>query len=225
MEIASVNDRLSGAGDKLGAMSSDEPTDPGNPAGGYLVIAGRIPELDAAVAAGDREKAIEILGRAGMTDRVPFAVNALFARPEDYGYPKPPDAAVNDDDDDWEEDEPTRVQFTLTVISDEPIDELQRLLQPSIRPRQPDQAFMYDIHHFNVEDDNWETRGDAVDAGVLKAVDALEATGVGLEKLSPPNAWVRAHFTFTPGAETITAEAVRRLAAYNSVLWIDVLGG
>ena len=205
-------------------MSSDEPTDPGSPEGSYLVIAGRIPELDAAVAAGDREKAIEVLGRAGMTDRVPLAVDALFARPEDYGYPKPSGVA-DDEDDNWEEDEPTRVQFTLTVISDEPIDELQHLLHRSVRPREPDHAFMYSIHHFSLKDDNWETRGDAVDAGVLKAVDALEATGVELERLSPPNAWVRALFTFTPGAETVTAEAVKRLAEYNAVLWIDVLGG
>jgi len=205
-------------------MSSGEQADPGTPEGSNLVIAGRIPELDAAVASGDREKAIAVLGRAGMTDRVPLAVDAIFARPEDFGYPNPSGVADNEEDD-WEEDEPTRVQFTLTVISDDPIDELQHLLQRSVRPREPDHAYMYDIHHFNLEDDNWETRGDEVDAGLLTAVDALEATGVEMERLTPPNAWVRALFTFTPGAETITAEAVKRLAEYNAVLWIDVLGG
>ena len=103
-------------------MSSGEQADPGTPEGSNLVIAGRIPELDAAVASGDREKAIAVLGRAGMTDRVPLAVDAIFARPEDFGYPNPSGVADKEDDD-WEEDEPTRVQFTLTVISDDPIDE------------------------------------------------------------------------------------------------------
>jgi hypothetical protein len=210
-------------------MSPSEPKQTGTTGSDHLVIAGRIPDLDAAINAGDRSKAIEVLAQTGMTDRVPLVVDAIFGNLADYGYPPSPIASEagdpDEEDEDWEEDEPTRVQFTLTVISDHPIDELQHLLQQAIRPRQPDDAFTYKLHHFSLVDDDWQSRADAVDAGVLEALDALEATGVALERLTPPNAWVRAHFTFTPGAETITATAVKRLAAYEAVLWVDVLGG
>jgi hypothetical protein len=210
-------------------MSPSEPKQPGTTESDHLVIAGRIADLDAAVNARDRAKAIEVLDQAGLTDRVSLMVDTIFANPADYGYPPSPIASEAGDEDeegeDWEEDEPTRVQFTLTVISDYPIDELRHLLQQAIRPRQPDHAFMYKLHHFSLADDDWQTRADAVDAGVLEALDALDATDVALERVTPPNAWVRAHFTFTPGAETITATAVKRLAAYEAVPWIDVLGG
>ena len=212
-------------------MSSSEPKKPDTTDRERWLFAGRNDDFDAAVIARDTSKAIEVLFhrfQASFTYQFSLLVDKVFANPADYGYP--PSLAASEDgdeDEDAEEDDPTRVHFTLTVISEHPIDELERFLQPPRprRPRRPDDAFMYPVHRFYVEDDDWRSRGDAVDAGVLEAIDVLDATGVALERLTPPNAWVRAHFTFTPGAETITAAAVKRLAAYNAVLWIDVDGG
>jgi hypothetical protein len=126
------------------------------------------------------------------------------------------------DDDEFEELDPTRVIFTLSVMSDDPIPALLGMPGRTRAPR-PDDGELYTIHHFDVTDDDWMTRGDAVDAALNEAFDKLDATGLSPEELSAPGVWVRALFTFNPGSETIHARVVQRMAKYHTTIWIDSL--
>jgi hypothetical protein len=126
------------------------------------------------------------------------------------------------DDNEEEDDDPTTVIFTLSVISDHEIAGLESFFEPPRRPRD-DETRIYTIHHFKVVDDDWSTRGDSVDAGLLEALDRLDATGIPPQELRGEDVWVRALFTFSPGAETITSDVIERLAKYHVTIWIDTL--
>ena len=125
-----------------------------------------------------------------------------------------------EDSDELDEDEPTRVIFSLIVNSDEPIAALAHFPGRTRAPR-PDDDYLYDIFHADFEDDNWDTRADKLDAAVNDGLDLLDASGVDPEGLAGPDVLVRAFFTFDPGAETIQASVVKRLAGYNATIWID----
>ncbi|HEY4269235.1 MAG TPA: hypothetical protein VGM94_13690 [Galbitalea sp.] len=122
--------------------------------------------------------------------------------------------------DELEEDEPTRVIFSLIVNSGSPIAALAHFPARTRAPR-PDDDYFYDIFHAEFEDDNWNTRSDKLDAAVNDALDLLDASGVDPDGLAAPGVHVRAFFTFDPGAETIQASVVKRLAGYNAAIWID----
>jgi hypothetical protein len=127
---------------------------------------------------------------------------------------------VPEEPDELEEDEPTRVIFSLIVNSDKPIAALAHFPGRTRAPR-PDDDYHYDIFHADFEDDNWDTRADKLDAAVNEGLDLLDASGVDPEGLAAPDVLVRAFFTFDPGAETIQASVVKRLAGYNATIWID----
>ena len=126
-----------------------------------------------------------------------------------------PDEVESDD-----EREPTRVIFSLTVNSESPIAALEKFPGRN-RPPRPDDDYHYAIFHTDFEDDHWETRADKLDAAVNDALDLLDSSGVQRETLAAPDVLVRAFFTFDPGAETIQANLVERLAGYHAAIWID----
>ena len=65
------------------------------------------------------------------------------------------------------------------------------------------------------------TRADALDAAVNVGLDRLDASGVDPQNLDRSGVLVRAFFTFSPRAETISAESVKRLAQYHATIWVD----
>jgi hypothetical protein len=127
---------------------------------------------------------------------------------------------VPEESDEREEDEPTRVIFSLLVNSDTPIAELAHF-PGRTRPPRPDDDYLYDIFHADFEDDNWDSRADKLNAAANDGLNLLDASGVDPERLAAPDVVVRAFFTFDPGAETIEASVVKRLAGYSATIWID----
>jgi hypothetical protein len=127
------------------------------------------------------------------------------------------DATEAQDD---EEDEPTRVIFSLTVHSDHPIAALAGLTGRKRQQKKTDDYF-YEVLLASFEDRDWSSRADKLDEVVTSAIDRLEATRVDLDELAQDDVSVRAFFTFDPGAETIRAELVSRLARIHAAIWID----
>jgi len=55
-----------------------------------LFAAGLLGQFDAAIDAGDRARAIELLGKVSMSEeRAAETVDAVLANPSKYGYPRP----------------------------------------------------------------------------------------------------------------------------------------
>jgi hypothetical protein len=129
---------------------------------------------------------------------------------------------IDSDDraDQLEADEPTRVIFSLSVNSETPIAALHDFPARTRAPR-PNDDFYYDVYHADFEDSNWDSRAQSLDSAVNAALDLLDASGVAKSEFESSDAAVRAFFTFDPGAETITAGVVKRLAEYNATIWID----
>ncbi|HWT44645.1 MAG TPA: hypothetical protein VN085_01715 [Vicinamibacterales bacterium] len=114
----------------------------------------------------------------------------------------------------------TRVIFSLLVNSNEAIDRLAELATARRSP-EPDDDFLYTISKVSFSEDDWQVRADRLDEAVSAALDRLEATGVDLELLATDGVFVRAFFTFSPGAETISANLVARLARVHATIWIE----
>jgi hypothetical protein len=72
-------DAVSGQRPDFGGMTSNE----------RLFAAGSLGQFDAAIDAGDRERAIELLGRVSVSeDGAAATVDAVLANPSKYGYPR-----------------------------------------------------------------------------------------------------------------------------------------
>jgi hypothetical protein len=117
-------------------------------------------------------------------------------------------------------DEQTLVSFSLTVLSPHPIDDLTPYAATTLVAR-ADDDFMYGIYKSGFEDSDDSTRADRLHEVASEALDLLDATGVSPSELHHDDVRVRAFFTFDPGAETIRAEIVGRLARINATIWID----
>ncbi len=117
----------------------------------------------------------------------------------------------------------TLVSFSLTVLSPHPIYDLTPFAAPTLVAR-ADDDFMYGIYKTGFEDADDSTRADRLHEIVAEALDLLDATGVSPSELQHEEVRVRAFFTFDPGAETIHADIVRRLARINATIWIDANG-
>jgi hypothetical protein len=118
------------------------------------------------------------------------------------------------------EEDRSHVIFTLLVNSEHPIEALAGFAGRTRAPK-PDDDYLYRIHHFKFDEPGWSERAEQLDAGVRHGLDLLDATGVTPEELRHPDVWVRAHFTFPLGAETIGAEVVERLGRIHATVWID----
>ena len=114
----------------------------------------------------------------------------------------------------------TLVSFSLTVLSPHPIDDLRPFAAPTVLGRADDDV-IYGIFKAGFEDGDDATRADRLREMVTEALDLLDATGVSPSELDHEDVRVRAFFTFDPGAETIPADLVRRLARINATIWID----
>jgi hypothetical protein len=124
------------------------------------------------------------------------------------------------EDENEEDDESTRVIFSLTVHSDHPIAAFAGFPGRK-RPQTETDDFFYELLMTSFEDGDWSSRADKLEAAVTIAIDRLEATKVDLAELAQDDVSVRAFFTFGPGAETISAELVERLARIHATIWID----
>ncbi|MDP9027849.1 MAG: hypothetical protein M3N46_09920 [Actinomycetota bacterium] len=117
-------------------------------------------------------------------------------------------------------DEQTLVSFSLTVLSPHPIDDLVPFAAPTLVAR-TDDDFMYGIYKTGFEDADESTRAERLHELVVEALDLLDATGISPSELHHDEVRVRAFYTFDPGAETIRADVVKRLARINATIWID----
>jgi hypothetical protein len=73
-------DAVSGQHPDFGGMTNNE----------RLFTAGLLQQFDAAIDAGERERAIEILGQVSVSeDSAVATVDAVLANPSTYGYPRP----------------------------------------------------------------------------------------------------------------------------------------
>jgi hypothetical protein len=119
-------------------------------------------------------------------------------------------------------DDETQVIFRLTVQAERPLEGLADLrVFENRKGRLPDDEVFYDVAHASFEDGDWNSRADKLDAAVRHALDRLEASGVDPQDLRRPDVFVRAFFTFGPGAETLSADIIERLAMYHATVWID----
>ena len=72
-------------------MSDERPNYSAMTVNERLFVARRVGAFDAAINAGDREKAIEILGEVDMTaDDAAWTVDTTLANPTKYGCPREP---------------------------------------------------------------------------------------------------------------------------------------
>lgn len=116
------------------------------------------------------------------------------------------------------------VIFSLTVQSMHPIPALETLRQRERipgKPRPDDEYFYSAGPTFSFDEEDWQPRADKLDHAVDEALRILEATGVNNNDLAHEDVFVRAFFTFWPGAQTISAEIVERLARVHATIWID----
>jgi len=124
-----------------------------------------------------------------------------------------------------EEDETgTYVIFSLSVDAEPPKNTLSDI-PGRRRPRRPDDDFHYDFGQVSFDEARWDVRADRLDAVVNDALDRLEATGVDPGELKQEDVLVRAFFTFDPGAETLRASVIERLARWHATIWIDANQG
>ena len=121
------------------------------------------------------------------------------------------------------DDARTLVSFSLTVLSPHPIDALAPFAAPSLVARAADD-FMYGISKVGFEDPDEATRSERLNRVVREALDLLDASGISPSELHHPDVRVRAYYTFDPGAETISADIVSRLARVKATIWIDSNG-
>jgi len=119
-----------------------------------------------------------------------------------------------------DDEDATQVIFSLSVNSDEAIDRLADFATVRRSPK-PDDDFLYTISKVDFSEDDWRIRADRLDEAVSAALDRLEETGVDLGLLAAETVFVRAFFSFSPGAETISADLVVRLARVHATIWID----
>ena len=123
------------------------------------------------------------------------------------------------------DDEPgTYVIFSLSVISEHEIAAFRGIAGRK-RPPRPADNFFYDFGQDSFTDSNWNSRADKLDSLVSAALDRLEATGVDPTELAHDDVFVRAYFTFDPGAETIQPAVIERLARIHAGIWIDANEG
>ena len=122
----------------------------------------------------------------------------------------------------------SRLTFSLSIVSERPLVALAGFERRWPRRRdEGDEAarlggnHLYGIGRFSVEETDWATRADLVDAGISGVLERLDATGIGLGELNRADVYVRAYFTLPPGAETIRADTLERLSAINATLWLD----
>jgi len=123
-------------------------------------------------------------------------------------------------DDEDADDDATGVIFSLMINSVGELPELAPFRHERRRPR-PDDDTLYQIGTVSFEDDDWQSRAERLDAEVHGLLDRLDATGIDPTRLHDDDVLVRAYFTFDPGAETISAEVVARLARIHATIWID----
>ncbi len=119
-----------------------------------------------------------------------------------------------------DDEDATHVIFSLLVNSEESIDQLAAFATPRRSPK-PDDDFLYTIGSVSFSEDDWRRRADRLDQEVTAALDRLDATGVDVGLLADDAVLVRAFFSFSPGAETISAALVARLARIHATIWID----
>jgi len=81
---------ISNFGTTVGDVSGQPPDVGGMTVNERLFTAGLIGEFDAAINAGDRHRAIELLKQAAVSeDSAATTVDAVLANPSKYGYPRP----------------------------------------------------------------------------------------------------------------------------------------
>ena len=74
----------------LDYMSRSRPNYSGMTVNERLGVAGLFPEWNAAIAAGDRQRAIDVLGRVDIDEtRASSTVDTTLADPSKYGFPNP----------------------------------------------------------------------------------------------------------------------------------------
>ena len=84
-EVVKSNDRWNCS---LARMSRPRPDYSGMTVNERLSAAGLLPQWDAAIAAGDRQRAIDVLGRIDMDEtRASPTVDATLGDPSKYGFP------------------------------------------------------------------------------------------------------------------------------------------
>ncbi|WP_406246137.1 hypothetical protein ACI7YT_13795 [Microbacterium sp. M] len=108
------------------------------------------------------------------------------------------------------------VVVSFTVIAARPIDGLVRYLRES---RTPDGEFFYDLGTETFEELEAENRADRLDAAINGMLDLVEH--VPRSMFHDPHVFVRLYLTFGRGAETVSADALRRMADVNATMWID----
>ncbi|RKR75927.1 hypothetical protein [Frondihabitans australicus] len=115
------------------------------------------------------------------------------------------------------------VIFSLLVNSEERLDALAGF-PGRARAAAPVDDHLYEVYETSFDDADWASRAERLDSCIHEAVDALVGTGVSLDALGADDVLVRAFFTFPRGAETLSAEAVQRLASCHATIWIDFHG-
>jgi hypothetical protein len=115
-------------------------------------------------------------------------------------------------------DSQTHVIFSLSVNADEPIHAFAHILD-SAKATVSD--YFYDFGTTRFDESEANARAERLETAVIAAIDSLESTGVTRAELERDDVLVRAYFTFGPGAETISANLVQRLAKIQATIWID----
>jgi hypothetical protein len=127
---------------------------------------------------------------------------------------------TSDDADD--PDAATSVIFSLSIHSEHPIAAFAGVPGRRRSPR-PDDDFFYNFGTVTFSERDSATRADRLEAEVHAALDRVYATGIDLDELALDAVFVKAFFTFGPGAETISAELVQRLSRVHATIWIDAV--
>jgi hypothetical protein len=118
------------------------------------------------------------------------------------------------------EDDDVYVIFSLSVQSEHPIAAFVGIPGRK-RPPRPDDNYFYSFGKTTFVDNDWQSRADSLDAALQSSLDRLDATGVDIAELDHPDVFVKALFTFGLGPETISAQAIARLARIRATVWID----
>lgn len=109
------------------------------------------------------------------------------------------------------------VIVSLHVFSNDAIAELDAWrIEPKGSEAGP---ITYKIGTISFEEPCWERRIDALQATIDELLDRL--ANVPRARFHEADTFSRLYLTLPAGAETISAETVKRLAEVNAVLWID----